>query len=204
MERDMPSNVVWYERLMYGSLLLGLVNVLSVLRREPSLTSDQLIVVIGIVVVIMVVFGVVFVWLVARRRHGWPRYVFAVLAVLGVPATVKMVGTDLSAQPLEAGLSAAQLVMQVVALFLIFTGNAREWFVRAPAAAPVYAGPYVPPAGGADWFYALNNQSIGPVAPQVLRSLLAAGTISGDTLVWTGAFGSTWKPLRDTELMAGR
>jgi len=37
------------------------------------------------------------------------------------------------------------------------------------------------------WYYLVNNQQQGPVSEDELRHLLAAGTLSGETLVWNAA-----------------
>jgi len=51
-----------------------------------------------------------------------------------------------------------------------------------------------------DWFYEKNGERGGPVGADELKAMLASGTIGVASLVWTGAFGSEWKRLGDTEL----
>ena len=52
----------------------------------------------------------------------------------------------------------------------------------------------------AQWFYALGQEQKGPVSADQLRSLLAAGAIGRDTLVWTSTM-SEWTPLGRTEFV---
>jgi uncharacterized RDD family membrane protein YckC len=40
-----------------------------------------------------------------------------------------------------------------------------------------------------NWYYALNNQQLGPVDEQTLQGLVSAGTINGQTLVWREGMG---------------
>lgn len=49
------------------------------------------------------------------------------------------------------------------------------------------------------WYYAYNNQPVGPMTEAELRQLLAHGTISQQTLVWREGM-SGWQPLGRTEL----
>jgi len=49
------------------------------------------------------------------------------------------------------------------------------------------------------WYYAVNDQPRGPVPESELAAMVAAGTISPNTLVWTVNM-SEWRPLRETRL----
>ena len=40
-----------------------------------------------------------------------------------------------------------------------------------------------------NWYYAVNQQRIGPVSEQEFARLIAAGTIGADTLVWRAGMG---------------
>jgi TRAP-type C4-dicarboxylate transport system permease small subunit len=53
--------------------------------------------------------------------------------------------------------------------------------------------------GGKMWYYALNNQPAGPVSGEAIQSLLQAGTINLDTLVWQEGMAD-WKKLGETSL----
>jgi TM2 domain-containing membrane protein YozV len=52
------------------------------------------------------------------------------------------------------------------------------------------------------WYYQQGAQRKGPVDEATARSLIANGTISIDTLVWTEGMPS-WVPLQQTSLAAG-
>ena len=77
---------------------------------------------------------VLLIWLVARRRKNWARLLMLVMFVLGLPFSARMLIQMLPTEPLSVALSSVQLLAQIVAFFLIFTGNARDWFKTAPAA----------------------------------------------------------------------
>lgn len=77
---------------------------------------------------------VLMIWLTARRRKNWARWLLLILALLGLPAYVHMFGRMISVDFLAGLLSSVQCVVQAIAFVLLFSGNARDWFkVRAPA-----------------------------------------------------------------------
>lgn len=49
------------------------------------------------------------------------------------------------------------------------------------------------------WYYALGSDQKGPVPLDQIRSLMAAGTVGPDTLVWSDTLPD-WKPLNQTDL----
>ena len=120
-----PSNVVRFEQLMYVSIGIGTF--------QLSLQWNQLVANFhdlgGATFVLFVwtfalAIRVLLIWLVARRRNNWAR---KLLAAMFLFSTTSLIG-----QPMNIGLANrflfVSLVCQIVALFLIFTGNAREWF----------------------------------------------------------------------------
>lgn len=49
-----------------------------------------------------------------------------------------------------------------------------------------------------NWFYASNNQQVGPVTESQFDELVRAGKITGETLVWREGLAG-WKPLREVD-----
>jgi hypothetical protein len=133
----MPSNVVWFERLMYGSLVIMILSSYLTLRREDVTgiedigISPELLLTVAVAIVALI--WVLLIWLTARRRKGWARYVIAALFALSLFALVQGFSEAL-AFPLEGLLNVVQLLMTLAALILVFTGNAREWFEPAAPA----------------------------------------------------------------------
>jgi hypothetical protein len=127
----MPSNVKLFERLMCFSLGIGLLIMLLSGPRIAALPGVNE--VGGLATVIewgLGTLGVMalFVWLIARRRQNWARWIFAIVFALGlVPyfwQWTEMIQTSLAV----CILSISQVLMQCVALYFVFSGNAREWF----------------------------------------------------------------------------
>ncbi len=73
---------------------------------------------------------------------------------------------------------------------------------NAPAYLP-YARPNTPQPAPADpapqpphsnaWYFEQNGETRGPVAPEVIKSLLASGELTGTTLLWADHFPD-WRP----------
>lgn len=49
------------------------------------------------------------------------------------------------------------------------------------------------------WYYSVNNQQVGPVEEKEIKKLVAAGTITHATMVWTTGM-DTWQPIGKTAL----
>ncbi len=125
----MPSNVALFEKLMYVAVAIGV----AVAALDFGRVSAQVGSTVGTLVAQAFAIGllVLFIWLVARRRQNWARWVFLVFFVIGLVFYVPALLDMFRASTLIGLLSAVQMVIQLVALYLIFTGNSREWFAKA-------------------------------------------------------------------------
>ena len=54
----------------------------------------------------------------------------------------------------------------------------------------------------ATWYYARNNQQLGPVTLDALRGMVASGEIGGTDLVWTQGMAQ-WLPARSVPEVSG-
>ena len=126
----MPINVVWFERLAYASLGLGLLDLAldfqNLSRLSPAINLiGTLVLTLGVIALLI--------WLVARRRQGWARWAFLVLYLFGLPFFfMNLMQQSLLSVPI----SLLQVVLQGVALFFVFTGDAKTWFAQ-PQSAPL-------------------------------------------------------------------
>ena len=133
--KEVPSNVARFERLMYLSLGIGLIEALLTWNRNVALAramGGAYFVLFGQIFVLA--FFVLFIWLVARRRKNWARWLLLILQILGLPGYVRALSRMLPSEPLAGALSLAQFLVIAMALVLVFTGNARDWFRIIPAA----------------------------------------------------------------------
>ena len=147
---EMPKPVWWFEKLMWGSLLLiGLIGPLdwnrllskAVHQGANAHIPDSLLtaefkaasVVMFCSAVAIVLLLLTLVWLIARRRIGWVRWLVGVMFVLGLPSVFADLPAAFSVSPIVAVLKTAQMVLQMAALVLIFLPSARPWYTK-PAA----------------------------------------------------------------------
>jgi hypothetical protein len=129
MGEDMPSNIARFEQLMYLSLGIGIV---IAAMQYPSLSSNA-----GAALTLSIqasTFGIMllFIWLIARRHANWARWVFLVISLAGLLAYIPVLGQMLRINPFSGILSMIQFLIQAVAFYLVFTGNAVAWFKRPP------------------------------------------------------------------------
>ena len=125
----LPSNVLYFERLMYLSIVLGILAIpLSWSRllqaARPIGGAFFIIIVDAFVLAVMVAL----VWLTARRAKNWARWTGLILLLLGLPGGLRVVLSNLHTQPLAGRIGLVQVALQIVALFLIFNGSSRDWF----------------------------------------------------------------------------
>ena len=125
----MPSNVKDFAVLCYLSLLLGIAASVFTFQENAVMAAR-----VGgaafIIIVQVFTFGflALLFWLIAFRHQNWARWLLLVMFVLGLPFALIALPAQLSASPIKAGASIVQTVLQAVALYLVFTGNAKEWF----------------------------------------------------------------------------
>jgi hypothetical protein len=136
MNEERPSNIRRFEQLMYLSIAIGALNITLDWDRLVSVARP-----VGGAVFVVVIDALVFVflisliWLIGRRAKNWARLVLLVFFLLGTPTATRVVMNNLRVKPLVGALGLVQFALQVIALFLIFTGNSRGWFRRQTATA---------------------------------------------------------------------
>jgi len=132
----MPQRVRIAVYLIWASLAVGLlVNVAmwtDVVARMPGPRAPLLMEVVNG----LIGFGIVafLAWKV-RRGRNWARWLYTVLTAMGVLGALVMVGFAASVlkgfPPIVWISGAVNTAIQVVAVFLLFTGEAPEWFRRS-------------------------------------------------------------------------
>ncbi|CAL78644.1 Conserved hypothetical protein; putative membrane protein [Bradyrhizobium sp. ORS 278] len=150
MTEDMPKSVWWFEKLLWGSLLFGcLIAPLDWHRMvaravhqganehipDYLLTTEfevmNIMVLAGLSSTILL--GLLFVWLAARRRLNWVRWLLAAIFLLGLPAAFANLTDVLPVNPTVAVLLILQTIVQFTALVFVFLPSARPWFWKEEA-----------------------------------------------------------------------
>ncbi|MGJ4898885.1 MULTISPECIES: hypothetical protein [unclassified Bradyrhizobium] len=123
---SVPRNVLWFEVLLYISLMLDALSV-AVSDRTPTfdVTEDMITaqtVLNGVVILLLFYF----VYLAAQRRRNWPRWVLLGALVLSDISLVQVIGQK--GMTLDAGIEVISCALTTMGLYYSFTGDARGWF----------------------------------------------------------------------------
>ena len=123
---NVPKNVLWFEVLLYLSLTLDALAVAFEDRTPSAETTEQAILVGAVFAGGMILLLAYFVWLAARRRKNWPRWVLAATFVLSMISLVQIVGDN--GLELGSGIEIVSCALTAAGLYFSFTGDARGWF----------------------------------------------------------------------------
>ena len=138
-----PPSIINFERLYLGALALGLVNTVltwSTYLRVPAVIQAQAAIgdwYLPTVTAIGFIIPLIFWYLAARRASvvaKWFTTVFFGFSLLGV-----LIGVGMGSYPssLAAVLSVVAVVLNAVAVWMLFKSDAKTWFGEHPDAEPV-------------------------------------------------------------------
>jgi protein-S-isoprenylcysteine O-methyltransferase Ste14 len=123
---NVPRNVLWFEVLLYLSLMLDAVSVAFQDRTPSRDMTDHMIMAATIVAGAMILLLVYFVWLAARQRKNWPRWVLAAALVLSVISLAQVIGDN--GLELDSAIEIVSCILTAAGLYFSFTGDAQGWF----------------------------------------------------------------------------
>ena len=121
----MPKNVSRFEKLWYTSLGIGILVSALEYQYMASLADTGLILFTQLIVI---VFMVLFIWLVARRRKGWARWVLLIMFIIGLPLYFPQLSGMFERNIFAGLLSGFQVFLQIIGLYFIFTGDSAAWY----------------------------------------------------------------------------
>jgi branched-subunit amino acid permease len=122
----LPRNVFLFELLLYASLMLDSLSVAVQDRTPTADATDQMIMAGTILDGGMILLLLYFVWLAARHRKNWPRWVLAAALVLSVMALFQVIGEN--GLTLDSAIEIVSCVLTAAGLYYSFTGDAQGWF----------------------------------------------------------------------------
>jgi LPXTG-motif cell wall-anchored protein len=131
LEVEMPRSIAHFELLAYLGLLVDMISTpfeSVVAIRDPSASTGAKIGTVVGGIIGIVILGLL-IWLIARRRKNWARWLFLVLYGIGLVFFVFTLGHS---GRLIDGLNALQGVLWAVALYFAFSTDAHAWFNAAP------------------------------------------------------------------------
>jgi hypothetical protein len=126
-----PRAVVHAVWLLWASLAVGLVELalsMNPLREPAEVLPEAHMTVFGVFTSIALI-GTVYLWLVHHVRKGrnWARITVLVLVVLGV---LESLTSHRALQPIPFMLNLLEILLDVAALALLFSGPGAQWFNR--------------------------------------------------------------------------
>jgi hypothetical protein len=131
----MPKSIVWFERLAYLSLLLSILSQALHWSFVQAAFGDNFYV-YPVSATITLVAQATLIFLTARRRTNWARWVWIVLSFVlsGFAAIAAIMGTDAGVDPdLPAALARyGMYAVAALSAVLLLMPDARAWFRTAP------------------------------------------------------------------------
>ena len=121
-----PRNVLWFEALLYVSLMLDALSVAFQDRTPTAELTEQIILAATIMAAALILLQVHFVWLAARQRKNWPRWVLAAALLLSVILSFQVIGEY--GLELNSSIEIVSCALTAAGLYFSFTGDAQGWF----------------------------------------------------------------------------
>jgi protein-S-isoprenylcysteine O-methyltransferase Ste14 len=123
---NLPRNVLRFEILLYMSLMLDALSVAFQDRAADADATDSLVMASAVLAGCTILLLLYFVWLAARRRKNWPRWVLAAALLLSVISLFQVIGAN--GVELDSGIEIVSCVFTAAGLYFSYTGDAQGWF----------------------------------------------------------------------------
>ena len=123
---NIPRNVLWFEVLLYMSLVLDSLSVAFQDRTPSREMTETSIMVATVLAACLILLLFYFVRLAARRRKNWPRWVLVGSLVLSVISLFQITGE--SGLQVDSAIEVVSCALTAAGLYLSFTGDAKGWF----------------------------------------------------------------------------
>jgi len=121
-----PRNVLRFEVLLYSSLILDALSVAFQDRTPSADMTESTIAVATVLAAGLILLLFYFVWLAARRRKNWPRWVLLATLLLSVISLFQII--DDSGLQLDSAIEVVSCALTAAGLYCSFTGDAKGWF----------------------------------------------------------------------------
>lgn len=123
---EKPSQIHTAVNLLWASLALGFVKSIMDMQNLgsqalPAFTNFILVSVIAVMALLIVFIS---------KGKNWARVTFMVLFVLGSLPSVPLILGEFTRSPVLGAFSVVQIVLQVVAFYIIFTKPGSLWFKK--------------------------------------------------------------------------
>jgi branched-subunit amino acid permease len=121
-----PRHVLWFQVLMYLSLVLDALSVAFQDRTPTAAITETTILAANVVAACMILLFVYLVWLAAQQRKNWPRWVLTAALAFSVLSLSQVIGD--SGLQLDSAIEVVSCALTAAGLYFSFTGDAKGWF----------------------------------------------------------------------------
>jgi hypothetical protein len=124
-----PEGVVWYERLAWTALAVGLA---SAAANPAAIAKYYERYHIGYLIMgaVSVAGQLLWIWLVARKRQNWARWISLIVTLIGIPTAIWDINERFQLNPVASIFFCLAFATSIVAVMLLFRADSREWFAR--------------------------------------------------------------------------
>lgn len=124
---DLPDSISWASKLLYATALLGLINPMLV---QFFYGIDEFIGTGTLFVLLFVTIAIASLAYYVNLGKKWPRIVFLVLFVIGLPMTPESVMAAFSVHAVVGLNTTLQSAFQLVSLILLFNSSSNNWYAN--------------------------------------------------------------------------
>jgi hypothetical protein len=121
-----PKHVIWFQVLLYLSLVLDAVSVAFQDRTPTASISETTILAANVIAACMILLFMYLVWLAAHQRKNWPRWVLTAALVFSVLSLLQVIGD--SGLQIDSAIEVVSCALTAAGLYASFTGDAKGWF----------------------------------------------------------------------------
>ena len=123
---NVPKNVLWFEILLYLSLMLDALSVAFQDRTPSGSMTESMITTATVMAACLILLLTFLVWLAAQRRKSWPRWVISASLVLSVISLAQIIGEG--GLQFDSAIEIISCALTGAGLYCSFTGDAKGWF----------------------------------------------------------------------------
>jgi protein-S-isoprenylcysteine O-methyltransferase Ste14 len=121
-----PRHVLWFQVLLYMSLVLDAVSVAFQDRTPTASITETTILAANVIAACMILLFMYLVWLAAHQRKSWPRWVLTAALGFSVLSLSQVIGD--SGLQFDSAIEVVSCALTAAGLYASFTGDAKGWF----------------------------------------------------------------------------
>ena len=121
-----PKHVMWFQVLLYLSLVLDAVSVAFQDRTPTASMTETTILAANVIAACMILLFAYLVRLAAQHRKNWPRWVLTAALAFSVISLLQAIGA--SGLQFDGAIEIVSCALTAAGLYFSFTGDAKGWF----------------------------------------------------------------------------